>query len=153
MAMSDDKLKPARSGDRPPGHRRPRSWAGNGQRERDEQRGAQTAVSRPWTSKPVLRVRVRAGRSASIRHPTPQLDPIRAEAGHDKLDTLCTATVSYMESVIRLPGESKDAANAAEQVRAKRLREDARRPMSVNLAEGIALSHQLMQFTGAARRS
>ncbi len=45
------------------------------------------------------------------------------------------------------------AAEAAEAVRIRRLREDARRPISVNLAEGIALSHQLMRFTGAARRS
>jgi hypothetical protein len=41
---------------------------------------------------------------------------------------------------------------AAEAVRLKRLREDARRPLSVNLAEGIALSHKLMRFTGTARR-
>ncbi len=40
------------------------------------------------------------------------------------------------------------AANEAERVR--RLRQDARRPISVNLAEGIALSHKLMRFTGAA---
>jgi hypothetical protein len=38
-------------------------------------------------------------------------------------------------------------------VRLQRLRRDAERPMSVNLAEGIALSHQLMRFTGAARRN
>jgi hypothetical protein len=44
-------------------------------------------------------------------------------------------------------------AEAAEAVRIGRLREDARRPISVNLAEGIALSHKLMRFTGAARRS
>ena len=37
-------------------------------------------------------------------------------------------------------------------VRAQRLRADARRPMSVNLAEGIALSHKLLRFTGVARR-
>jgi hypothetical protein len=43
---------------------------------------------------------------------------------------------------------SGPAANEAERLR--RLREDARRPISVNLAEGIALSHQLMRFTGAA---
>jgi hypothetical protein len=43
---------------------------------------------------------------------------------------------------------SGSAANDA--VRVRRLREDARRPISVNLAEGIALSHQLMRFTGAA---
>ena len=42
-------------------------------------------------------------------------------------------------------------AAAAEAVRVRRLREDSRRPISVNLAEGIALSHKLMRFTGAAR--
>lgn len=46
-----------------------------------------------------------------------------------------------------------DPAVEAEKVRRDRLRKDAQRPMSVNLAEGIALSHQLMRFTGAARRS
>jgi hypothetical protein len=40
-----------------------------------------------------------------------------------------------------------------EAVRLMRLREDARRPISVNLAEGIALSHMLMRFTGAARKA
>jgi len=40
----------------------------------------------------------------------------------------------------------------AQAVRVQQIREDARRPMSVNLAEGIALSHKLMRFTGAARR-
>jgi hypothetical protein len=45
------------------------------------------------------------------------------------------------------------AAEKAESVRVQRLREDARRPISVNLAEGIALSHKLMRFTGAARES
>jgi hypothetical protein len=37
-------------------------------------------------------------------------------------------------------------------VRLERLRRDARRPMAVNLAEGIALSHKLLRFTGAAMR-
>lgn len=41
------------------------------------------------------------------------------------------------------------AANAAA-LRVRGLREDARRPISVNLAEGIALSHKLLQFTGVA---
>jgi hypothetical protein len=44
-------------------------------------------------------------------------------------------------------------AEKAEAVRVQRLREDAKRPISVNLAEGIALSHKLMRFTGAARKS
>jgi hypothetical protein len=46
---------------------------------------------------------------------------------------------------------SKSPAVAAEVVRVQRLRDDARRPMSINLAEGIALSHKLMQFVGTAR--
>lgn len=58
-----------------------------------------------------------------------------------------------MESSQRPSKPARDAAAESEVVRLRRLREDARRPMSVNLAEGIALSHQLMQFTGAARRS
>jgi hypothetical protein len=41
---------------------------------------------------------------------------------------------------------------AAEAVRIRRLREDARRPISVNLAETIALSHALIKMAGAARR-
>jgi len=36
--------------------------------------------------------------------------------------------------------------------RTRRLREDAERPMGVNLAEGIALSHLLAQFVGVAAR-
>jgi hypothetical protein len=54
-----------------------------------------------------------------------------------------------MESIQRASKPSKDA--AAEAVRLHRLREDAQRPMSVNLAEGIALSHKLMRFVGSAR--
>jgi hypothetical protein len=47
---------------------------------------------------------------------------------------------------------ASDAAKAAEEVRLRRLREDAKRPMSVNLAETIALSHKLIEMAGAARR-
>ena len=56
-----------------------------------------------------------------------------------------------MESIQRASKPSKDAAAEAEANRLNRLREDARRPMTVNLAEGIALSHKLMQFVGSAR--
>ena len=49
-------------------------------------------------------------------------------------------------------GTAKDAAAAAEEVRVKRLREDAQRPMSVNLAETIALSHRLLLIADAAQR-
>jgi hypothetical protein len=43
------------------------------------------------------------------------------------------------------------SAETVESIRVQRLREDAQRPISVNLAEGIALSHKLMRFTGSAR--
>jgi len=43
------------------------------------------------------------------------------------------------------------ADQVAEAVRNKRLREDARRPISVNLAETIALSHALIEIAAAAR--
>jgi hypothetical protein len=49
--------------------------------------------------------------------------------------------------------KASDGAAAATAIRTRRLREDARRSVSVNLAEGIALSHKLMRFTGAARKS
>lgn len=40
-----------------------------------------------------------------------------------------------------------------EEVRRRRLREDGRRPLAVNLAEGLALSEFLSKFTGSARES
>lgn len=43
-------------------------------------------------------------------------------------------------------------AEVAEAVRVRRLREDAKRPISVNLAETIALSHQLLKMADAAAR-
>jgi len=49
-------------------------------------------------------------------------------------------------------GASKDAAAQAETIRVQRLREDAQRPMSVNLAETIALSHALLKMADAAQR-
>jgi hypothetical protein len=56
-----------------------------------------------------------------------------------------------MGSIQAASKSSKDAAAEAEAVRLRRLHEDAQRPMSVNLAEGIALSHKLLQFVGSAR--
>lgn len=58
-----------------------------------------------------------------------------------------------MDGVDRLGKTTSAAAREADAVRTRRLREDARRPMKVNLAEGIALSHMLMRFTGAARKT
>jgi len=49
-------------------------------------------------------------------------------------------------------GKARNAAEEAEAVRINRLREDARRPISVNLAETIALSHALLKMADAARR-
>ena len=55
-----------------------------------------------------------------------------------------------------MPSTSQSPRTAAERneaERVRRLREDAKRPLSVNLTEGIALSHKLMGFAGAARKS
>jgi hypothetical protein len=54
---------------------------------------------------------------------------------------------------VTTPRTTDKAAAANEAIRLRRLREDARRPISVNLAEGIALSHQLLRFSGAARKA
>lgn len=48
---------------------------------------------------------------------------------------------------------SPSAAASAEALRVQDLRENARRPISVNLAEGIALSHELLRFNGAALKN
>jgi hypothetical protein len=45
------------------------------------------------------------------------------------------------------------AAAEAEALRLQGLREDARRSLSTNLSEGIALSHKLLRFTGAALKN
>jgi len=42
---------------------------------------------------------------------------------------------------------------ANEESRRRQIREDARRPLSVNLAEGLALSEFLSTFTGSGKRS
>jgi hypothetical protein len=57
-----------------------------------------------------------------------------------------------MESIQREITPSKNAAAEAEAVRLNRLREDAQRPMSVNLAETIALSHALLKMAASAQQ-
>jgi hypothetical protein len=47
----------------------------------------------------------------------------------------------------------KDPWRANEEARRRQLREDGRRPLAVNLAEGLALSEFLSTFTGSAKRS
>lgn len=56
-------------------------------------------------------------------------------------------------SIERHDKDSPSAATDAKAIRVQRLREDARRPLSVNLSEGIALSHKLLRFTGIALKS
>jgi len=48
---------------------------------------------------------------------------------------------------------SGDRVETPGQTRARRLREDAKRSASENLAEAIALSHQLLRIEREARRS
>jgi len=57
-----------------------------------------------------------------------------------------------MDSIPQSGHASKDAAATTEAVRVQRLREDAQRPMSVNLAETIKLSHALLKMAASAQR-
>jgi hypothetical protein len=52
-----------------------------------------------------------------------------------------------------LDSREKDPWRANEEARRRQLREDGRRPLAVNLAEGLALSEFLSTFTGSAKRS
>ena len=47
---------------------------------------------------------------------------------------------------------AKDPWRLNEEARRRQLREDGRRPLAVNLAEGLALSEFLSTFTGSAKR-
>jgi hypothetical protein len=59
----------------------------------------------------------------------------------------------FVMAPTRQPGTTlKAAAAEAEAVRRQRLREDAQRPMSVNLAETIALSHALLKMAASAQQ-
>jgi hypothetical protein len=49
--------------------------------------------------------------------------------------------------------DQSDPWRANEESRRRRLREDGRRSLAVNLAEGLALTEFLSRFTGAARKS
>jgi hypothetical protein len=51
------------------------------------------------------------------------------------------------------PGGHRDGWRLNEKVRRRRLREDGRRPLAVNLSEGLALSEFFSTFAGSARRS
>lgn len=55
------------------------------------------------------------------------------------------------EQAISARRADSDSWRLSEEVRRRRLREDGRRPLAVNLAEGLALSEFLSTFTGSAR--
>jgi hypothetical protein len=61
-----------------------------------------------------------------------------------------SGSINLME--LRAKVRSSASANA-ESIRIQRLREDAQRSLSVNLSEGIALSHKLLRFTGVALKA
>jgi len=49
--------------------------------------------------------------------------------------------------------QHEDPWRVNEEARRRQVREEARRSMAVNLAEGLALSEFLSTFTGSAKRS
>lgn len=75
--------------------------------------------------------------------------------GKFKRDCIGGGVLRYrvpMASIQPAGKPSRDAAAEAEAVRVQRLRADAQRPMSVNLAETIALSHALLKMAAPAQR-
>jgi hypothetical protein len=50
------------------------------------------------------------------------------------------------------PKPKQDPWRLNEEARRRQVQEDAKRPLAINLAEGLALSEFLSTFTGAARR-
>jgi hypothetical protein len=70
--------------------------------------------------------------------------------GSIRFRDLTGASITRMD---RRKKVSPSAAAEAEALRAQSLCEDARRSLSTNLSEGIALSHKLLRFTGAALKS
>ncbi len=55
------------------------------------------------------------------------------------------------EQGVRAADRRSDPWQANEEARRRQVREDAKRPLAVNLAEGLALSEFLSTFTGSAR--
>jgi hypothetical protein len=85
----------------------------------------------------------------------PAVDVVLGSESHPLPGQERTTSLRYrvLMALIQQPGQaSKDPAAAAEAVRVRRLREDAQRPMSVNLAETIALSHALLKMAASAQR-
>ena len=69
-----------------------------------------------------------------------------AVAGEPELAGQIAVSIGSVQDSRKAPSP----AEKSETIRVQRLREDAERPLSENLAEGIALSHKLMRFTGVA---
>jgi hypothetical protein len=66
------------------------------------------------------------------------------------LEASCRVTLKAVKAVPKT--SRRDPWRANEEARRRQLREDGRRPLSQNLAEGLALSEFLSTFTGSARR-
>jgi hypothetical protein len=79
-------------------------------------------------------------------------DPDRSVALPIEAEVFALRYRVAMESIQRASKPLRDAAAEAEAVRVHRLRQDAQRPMSVNLAETIALSHALLKMAARAQR-
>ena len=62
-----------------------------------------------------------------------------------------TATLTGVKA--QRPAPKRDPWLVNMEAQRRQLREDGRRPLAVNLAEGLALSEFLSKFTGSARRS
>ena len=86
-------------------------------------------------------------RCFSNRQPTTRISTASGSTGSMLFRRAGAATIS-----VGMKRNENTAAEIAEAVRVKRLREDARRPISVNLAETIALSHALLKMADAAQR-
>lgn len=63
-----------------------------------------------------------------------------------------TAREGPVERPERPEGRLQDPWRLNELVRRRRAREDAKRPLGVNLAEGLALTEFLSTFTGVCRQ-
>jgi hypothetical protein len=57
------------------------------------------------------------------------------------------------QQAIRARAKQGEPWRLNEEARRRRLREDGRRSLAVNLAEGLALIEFLSEFTGSARKS
>ena len=64
-----------------------------------------------------------------------------------------SSVVEKREQQVEIDQARNDEWRGNDEARLRRLREDGRRPLGVNLSEGLALSEFLSGFTGSARRS